>query len=186
MLPCLWTVPHLIRILCPKQWNAFIPEGSEALAIRYLSLCKLVSIDFFFSVYMDFYLGVSLVVKVCGPKATQLILVLTVLQASLVAQLVKNLPSMPETWVWSLGWEDPLEKGKATTPAFWPREFHGLYSSWGHKESDTTERLYTNHFVWKAFKLINKRKIGFWLVIFLGYVVEKIVHILRSLKNYHR
>ena len=34
--------------------------------------------------------------------------------ASLVAQLVKNLPVMPETWVRSLGWEDPLEKGKAT------------------------------------------------------------------------
>ena len=34
--------------------------------------------------------------------------------ASLVALLVKNLPSMRETWVWSLGWEDPLEKGKAT------------------------------------------------------------------------
>ena len=34
--------------------------------------------------------------------------------ASLVAQLVKNLPAMRETWVWSLGWEDPLEKGKAT------------------------------------------------------------------------
>ena len=34
--------------------------------------------------------------------------------ASLVAQLVKNLPAMRETWVCSLGWEDPLEKGKAT------------------------------------------------------------------------
>ena len=32
----------------------------------------------------------------------------------LVAQLVKNPPAMWETWVWSLGWEDPLEKGKAT------------------------------------------------------------------------
>ena len=32
---------------------------------------------------------------------------------SLVAQLVKNLPAMQETWVQSLGWEDPLEKGKA-------------------------------------------------------------------------
>ena len=31
----------------------------------------------------------------------------------LVAQLVKNLPAMQETWVQSLGWEDPLEKGKA-------------------------------------------------------------------------
>ena len=34
--------------------------------------------------------------------------------ASLVAQLVKNLPAMWDTWVRSLGWEDPLEKGKAT------------------------------------------------------------------------
>ena len=34
--------------------------------------------------------------------------------ATLVAQLVRNLPAMQETWVLSLGWEDPLEKGKAT------------------------------------------------------------------------
>ena len=34
--------------------------------------------------------------------------------ASLVAQLVKNPPVMRETWVRSLGWKDPLEKGKAT------------------------------------------------------------------------
>ena len=34
--------------------------------------------------------------------------------ASLVAQLVKNLPAIWETWVRSLGWDDPLEKGKAT------------------------------------------------------------------------
>ena len=36
--------------------------------------------------------------------------------ASLVAQLVKNLPAMQETWVQFLGWEDPLEKRKATHP----------------------------------------------------------------------
>ena len=35
-------------------------------------------------------------------------------RAFLVAQLAKNLPAMQETWVRSLGWEDPLEKGKAT------------------------------------------------------------------------
>ena len=34
--------------------------------------------------------------------------------ASLVAQLLKNLPAMQETWVRPLGWEDPLEKGMAT------------------------------------------------------------------------
>ena len=35
-------------------------------------------------------------------------------QASLVTQLVKNLPARREIWVRSLGWKDPLEKGKAT------------------------------------------------------------------------
>ena len=60
--------------------------------------------------------------------------------ASLVAQLVKNPPAMQETWVRSLGWEDPLEKGKAT-PVFWPGEFHGLYSPWGHKKLDMSERV---------------------------------------------
>ena len=54
--------------------------------------------------------------------------------ASLVAQLVKNLPAMRETWVQSLGWEDPLEKGK--TPVFWPGEFNGFCSPWGYKEPD--------------------------------------------------
>ena len=34
--------------------------------------------------------------------------------ASLVSQQVKNLPAMQETWVQSMGWEDPLEKGTAT------------------------------------------------------------------------
>ena len=61
--------------------------------------------------------------------------------ASVVAQLVKNLPTMWETWVLSLGWEDPLEKGKVPTPVTWPGEFHGLYSPRGCKESDMTERL---------------------------------------------
>ena len=54
-----------------------------------------------------------------------------------MAQLVKNPPAMRETWVQSLGWEDPPEEGKATlpTPVFWPGEFHG------HQELNTTERL---------------------------------------------
>ena len=39
------------------------------------------------------------------------------MDASLVAQLVKNLPVMPDTWVRSLGWEDPLEKETAIYPS---------------------------------------------------------------------
>ena len=38
----------------------------------------------------------------------------TLVRVSLTAQLVKNPPAMQETWVRSLGWEDPLEKGKPT------------------------------------------------------------------------
>ena len=64
---------------------------------------------------------------------------------SLVAQLVKNLPATWETWVRSLGWEEPLEKGKATDSSILTREFHGLYSPLGCKESDMTERLSLSH-----------------------------------------
>ena len=46
----------------------------------------------------------GVILELCLPTA----------KASLVAKLVKNLPAMWETWVRSLGWEDPLEKGKAT------------------------------------------------------------------------
>ena len=48
------------------------------------------------------------------------------LWASLVTQLVKNPPAMWETWVQSLGWEDPLDREWQSTPVFWPEEFHGL------------------------------------------------------------
>ena len=64
-------------------------------------------------------------------------------RASLLAQIVKNLPAMQETQVQSLGQEGPLEKGMAT-PVFLPGRFCGQrslvgYSLWGRKESDMTE-----------------------------------------------
>ena len=57
---------------------------------------------------------------------------------SLVAQLVKNPPAMWETWVRSLGWEDPLEKGKATHSSILAWRSPWDHSPWDHKESDTT------------------------------------------------
>ena len=54
---------------------------------------------------------------------------------------------MQETPVWFLGREDPLENERLPTPEFWPREFHGLYSPQGHKESDMTEWLSLTHSV---------------------------------------
>ena len=63
--------------------------------------------------------------------------------ASLVAQSVKNLPTMQETWAQSLGQEDPLEKEMATHSSIlaWIILWMSLvgYSPWGHKESDTTK-----------------------------------------------
>ena len=56
------------------------------------------------------------------------------IEASLVAQSVKNLPMMQETWVQSLGWEDPLEKEMATHASIlaweipWTEEPGGLQS----------------------------------------------------------
>ena len=105
----------------------------------------------------------------------------TVERASLIAQLVKNPPTIQETrfnsWVGKIRWrrdrlpapvflgfpggsagkESPCYVGDLglipglgrspgegkgyPTPVFWPGEFHGLCSSWGHKESDMTQRL---------------------------------------------
>ena len=61
--------------------------------------------------------------------------------ASLVAQMIKNLPSVQETWVRSLGWEDPLEGGNGNplqyscleTPmdrGAWRATVHGVSKSW--------------------------------------------------------
>ena len=67
--------------------------------------------------------------------------------SSLMAQTVKRLPTMQETRVQFLGWEDLLEKEMATHSVFLPGKSHGRrnlvgYSPRGHKESDTTERLH--------------------------------------------
>ena len=62
---------------------------------------------------------------------------------------VKNLPSMQEDRVWSLGWEDPLKEPWQPTPIFLPGGSQGQrslvgYSPWGHTESDMTEWLTHN------------------------------------------
>ena len=62
--------------------------------------------------------------------------------ASLAAQLVKNPPAMWETWVGKIPWRTE----RLPTPLFWPGEFHGLYSPWGHKQLDMTEGL-SLHFI---------------------------------------
>ena len=76
--------------------------------------------------------------------------------------MVKHLPTMRETWVQSLGWEDPLEKEMATHSSTLARKSHGrrsvvAYSPWSCKESDMTERLHFLLSGWRqCFCQINK------------------------------
>ena len=67
-----------------------------------------------------------------------------------MAQKVKNLPAMQETWVLSLSQEEPLEKGMATLSSILAGKSYGQrslvrYSPWGCKESDKTEQLTHTH-----------------------------------------
>ena len=64
-----------------------------------------------------------------------------------MAQRVQLLPAMQETWIRSLGQEDPLERKWHPTPVLLPGKSHGQrsladYSPWDGKELDTTERLH--------------------------------------------
>ena len=71
----------------------------------------------------------------------------SILWASLVVQTVKNVPATWETWVQSLGWEDPLKKGKATHSSIlawripWREGAWQATVHWSRKESDRTEHL---------------------------------------------
>ena len=82
-------------------------------------------------------------------RGNPLVLLVECKSATVVAQMVKNLPAVRETWVRSLGWEDPLEEGMATHFSIlawripWTEEPGGLQSL-GRRESDTTEQLSTH------------------------------------------
>ena len=61
--------------------------------------------------------------------------------ASLVAQMVKHPPAVQETWFNPWVGKIPWKRERLPTSVFWPGEFHGLYSPWGHKELDMSEQL---------------------------------------------
>ena len=88
-----------------------------------------------------------------------------------MAQRVKRLPAMWETWVRALGREDPLEKEMQPTPVFLPGKPHGRrnlvgYSPRGPKALDMTERLHFHFFTFRSvitFLPRNKRLLISWL-----------------------
>ena len=131
----------------PLEWTGWISLQSKELSRLWIleiysaNLCLLIGgvIPFTLSI-------VQIICNLLWFYCLFPIFLMSFLWASLVAQTVKNPPAIQETWVQSLGGEDPLEKGMVPTPVLLPREFHGQrtlvgYSLWGCKESDTTEWL---------------------------------------------
>ena len=80
------------------------------------------------------------------------------LRTSLVAQVGKNLPAMQETWVRSLGWKDPLEKGMATHFSIlvwripWTEE-PGRLQSMGSQQVRHNRMIDTHNFIFKLVKI---------------------------------
>ena len=99
-------------------------------------------------------------VVVLSSKATrkQNSLFLGVPRASLVALMVRNLPAMQDTWFNPWVGKIPWRRERLPTPVFCLGKFHGQYSPWGHKESDTTEWLslgVPRLFLWKLLSTTN-------------------------------
>ena len=95
------------------------PKGATAQLSSYFFLCYSVRLSSLFTV--------------------KIIFVYLLTWASLVAQTVKNLPAIHETWVRPLGWEDPLEDSMATHSSIlawripWTEELGGLQSMWSQR-----------------------------------------------------
>ena len=92
---------------------------------------------------------------------------------------------MQETWVQSLGCEDPWRREWLPTPVYWAGEFHGLYSPRGSKESDTTEWISVT-----IYKINNKDllyckgdNIPYLIIIYNGEDSEKEYDISISIQN---
>ena len=134
-------------------------------------------LDFIFA-FSDFtkppFICMSIAVPLKGYRYLSLI---QAIRTSLMAQLVKNLSAVRETWVRSLGWEDPREKRRATHSSI--LAWRILYSPWDHKESDTTEWLslftfqccfwvpFLKVLMWTVFKVF----IEIVTILFLFYVL---------------
>ena len=123
----------LVRKIEPMTWPPWWPHWGLPWWLTGLGKCRAPA--FLGNIRMAFF-----------PASPLFTCPVLVNRASLVSQMVKNLPTIQETGVWSLGREDPLEKGMATHSSIlawripWSEEPEG-YSPSGHKESDMTERL---------------------------------------------
>ena len=133
-------------------------SGSSAFSKTSLNICKftvhvllkpgLENFEHYFTSVWDECICCNLKVNLLSCSISKLLQWLRIFP---VAQMVKNLPAIQETQVWSTGREDPLEKGMAIHSSIlswripWTGSLVG-HCPWGHKESDTTEGLTLLHY----------------------------------------
>ena len=132
-------------------FNLYFPNGSWDWTSFLVLFCLLYIFfhDMSVHVFCPFSNWVACLFFTCWILRILYVCWMLVIWASLVAQMVKNLPAGQETWLWSLGWEDPLEGGRGNPLQYCclenPMDLRSLAgcSLWGHKESDMTEWLST-------------------------------------------
>ena len=95
-------------------------------------------------------------------------MIVEVLYPALLAQLIRKLPAVPETWVRSLGWEDALEEGMVTHSVSLLEQFHGQrtltgYSPRSRKQLDRTEQR----------TLSRSKRIAVYLVVGLKHLIQE-------------
>ena len=106
-----------VSFLCKKQLSSWNSVMQSVIQSKYL-FCASANHQISFQVWINFLF--LLLVLWIHPRVSLMtvkylrVLLMWSFWASQVAQMVKNLPAMRETWVLSLGWEDPLKKGMAT------------------------------------------------------------------------
>ena len=147
-----------LSLRCGKIWLVLLsPQIPEKMSLilklvkwqwEHSCQCTLIFFKLFNIYHITFYLYIWFM-KLCVflSQGFRILLICVFTWAPLVAQMVNHLPAMWETWVWSLGWEDPLEKEMAThsSTLVWKIPWMGSlvgYSPCDCKESYMTERLH--------------------------------------------
>ena len=116
------SICHKVMEPDPMILVFWILSFKSAFSLSYFTLIKLLfsssslsAIRAVSSAYLRLLIFVSaILIPACDSSIPALHVMYSAYWDFLIAQLVKNPPVMQETWVWSLGWEDPLEKGMAT------------------------------------------------------------------------
>ena len=156
-------IVHFLFILHLKKLNRL--SDIYKLTFKKIEIKSIQSISWKKCSYTPFILSLmkslfpNLIIQEYSLNNVYFLTVYVIKGASLIAQLVKNLPAMRETWIQSLNCNIPWRREGLPTPVFWLEEFHGLYSPWGHKDSMGPD--------WETFTLCDKIDIVSYKIYFL-------------------